>query len=952
MSESIDELKHSCEACGGPIAYPEHAAGTGVHCPHCGAKTVLGAPSNVPNEEASEAESKHTCENCSGHIGYPIHATGTVTHCPHCGTKTVLGETARVSAQPANEPAKGARSKKSRRTKSPKANKSLTKGVYIGVTAALVIGGAVFTLLKYSSTQPDSSETTVSKDEVAGFFNWSNHNRRFFQELASDAFFRIKIRDATGGLPTGKQPLTPEWLPDVWNAPEQVSELNQVSKKLSALMGGRLAVLKAITSGINSNLTATATVVMARSALNGLKIAEDDFFESYESYVHGKNLNTIQHVWEDINGNEVGALPTILTSNERKLQYLEQLALEKLFPGASSFVELDCLLARVTLLDGIREWGSKQLTNDASVTLTEQTLASEQLRRELDGEGFPKCPAQGAFGLNSKYGISCSVHKAKNEQRSLTEMTNNPSFLLVGALKLRKPSGFKPTQLPELLSANDVQLKGETYEFFYVDTRGITLRKDGRMQPRLSFTNLTTEELLVLGKCPKFQRVVSEFSSTVKRHKSIPSLQNFYSTLWSFETDPMRRLLLRLNLFSSMNRLNQLGYRILEADGSSSQQSALASAAISAAFDAMEQGNRARNIILNGLVSDDYATYKASMLVGGAVLDDAVEKMESSQRVANSSAQSANQMRQFAGNAKVEAVKHIRFLNRYGFQLSENGPLPVFPALKMTNWLSEPVINPNEDEIRAARARKLEQKVKAIESMLWADIEVNRLRGKLGYGQEDINYGLVAHYPLDAGFIDKSGGNHHGVGNAKSANGVNGEQRGAAMFDGNSSVVCNVGNLVGKGRYSISLWFFKSSISREPEFLLSKGQNNLEVQLNSHLTGANGIAFLPKFAGHGKQMDWHTKEYAAGRWNHLVCVWVPNKIPEFFINGKRLPQILGPNSSDSFPAIDDNRNALVIGRRSDNTLGFNGLLDDIRIYNRRLGQNDVQALYALRGRMN
>jgi len=37
-----DDLKHACHECGGKIAYPQHAFGAIVHCPHCGMQTTLG----------------------------------------------------------------------------------------------------------------------------------------------------------------------------------------------------------------------------------------------------------------------------------------------------------------------------------------------------------------------------------------------------------------------------------------------------------------------------------------------------------------------------------------------------------------------------------------------------------------------------------------------------------------------------------------------------------------------------------------------------------------------------------------------------------------------------------------------------------------------------------------------------------------------------------------------
>lgn len=69
------EQKHTCEHCGGRIAYPGEAAGRQVNCPHCMAETILGsnpaqsqnAPSplpqirpNTPSQGATKASGLHS----------------------------------------------------------------------------------------------------------------------------------------------------------------------------------------------------------------------------------------------------------------------------------------------------------------------------------------------------------------------------------------------------------------------------------------------------------------------------------------------------------------------------------------------------------------------------------------------------------------------------------------------------------------------------------------------------------------------------------------------------------------------------------------------------------------------------------------------------------------------------------------------------------------------------
>lgn len=59
-----DDLKHACHECGGNIAYPQHAFGVTIHCPHCGEQTTLGE--KYANKSGNESQRPQP-EQSSGH---------------------------------------------------------------------------------------------------------------------------------------------------------------------------------------------------------------------------------------------------------------------------------------------------------------------------------------------------------------------------------------------------------------------------------------------------------------------------------------------------------------------------------------------------------------------------------------------------------------------------------------------------------------------------------------------------------------------------------------------------------------------------------------------------------------------------------------------------------------------------------------------------------------------
>lgn len=84
-----------------------------------------------------------------------------------------------------------------------------------------------------------------------------------------------------------------------------------------------------------------------------------------------------------------------------------------------------------------------------------------------------------------------------------------------------------------------------------------------------------------------------------------------------------------------------------------------------------------------------------------------------------------------------------------------------------------------------------------------------------------------------------------------------------------------------------------------------------------------------------------TKHISIMEWHHVVAI-VENNIPDFYVDGV----ITGKTVAAFTRTPTGNTNPLLIGRRDDG-LYFNGKIDDVRIYNRALTEQEIWQLYTI-----
>jgi hypothetical protein len=216
--------------------------------------------------------------------------------------------------------------------------------------------------------------------------------------------------------------------------------------------------------------------------------------------------------------------------------------------------------------------------------------------------------------------------------------------------------------------------------------------------------------------------------------------------------------------------------------------------------------------------------------------------------------------------------------------------------------------------------------------------------------------GLVAHYPFNGDAKDASGNGNDGSGAlvTKSENRF-GVPNCAYQFSGANSkiVVPHSTSLALQGNLTMSLWKKGYAHSSIYESYLTKRDAN--GNWNYHIGGSfvYGPGGCPgevdkyvsgRRSNSGAQYNLKFSDVlvseSLNRWVHLAVV-VRDNIITFYLDGRAVGISCFGNQF-TFPARDVGA-PLTIGSFERDE--FNGLLDDVRIYNRALSDNEVKALY-------
>jgi len=235
-------------------------------------------------------------------------------------------------------------------------------------------------------------------------------------------------------------------------------------------------------------------------------------------------------------------------------------------------------------------------------------------------------------------------------------------------------------------------------------------------------------------------------------------------------------------------------------------------------------------------------------------------------------------------------------------------------------------------------------------------ISASLVLGFVSLGQADLNDGLVAYYPFDGNANDFSGSGNHGTeyNGVRYVPGIKGQ---AASFDGINDYIKASSNGLPTGERTVSLWFYANTIRMPRPVLLGYGGGD-----GWGSCGTSWFMMLspdpePYFylSGHCHSFDLYGPYSSppVGAWYHLAITTSIDGT-KFFVNGQRVAShALFINNTSVINGRDLTIGVDVwyqgYGPYTDSNVGwFDGMIDEVRIYNRALSEVEISTLAGFR----
>lgn len=145
------------------------------------------------------------------------------------------------------------------------------------------------------------------------------------------------------------------------------------------------------------------------------------------------------------------------------------------------------------------------------------------------------------------------------------------------------------------------------------------------------------------------------------------------------------------------------------------------------------------------------------------------------------------------------------------------------------------------------------------------------------------------------------------------------------------------------GALTLSTWFKSSYSGSNNQRIISKDDNVNRCYM-TQLDGSGNANFYIWNGNSGKAAVSTGTDYRDGDWHHIVGVFNPNASAAqrlaIYIDGVNVGY-----GNTSVTTIDNDTVDLEIGRKQDNTLFFNGSLDEAAVFNTALSSCDVKGIY-------
>jgi hypothetical protein len=239
--------------------------------------------------------------------------------------------------------------------------------------------------------------------------------------------------------------------------------------------------------------------------------------------------------------------------------------------------------------------------------------------------------------------------------------------------------------------------------------------------------------------------------------------------------------------------------------------------------------------------------------------------------------------------------------------------------------------------------------MRKVKETIVAVLSISLLFSPEAYSQNIYN-GLVACYSFSGNANDGSGNNNNGIVNGATLTSDRyGNLNSAYRFNGVSDYVSIPPNAFKNSKYTFAAWVFIQSSDRSGMDIVSVGDSTqwthqaLGIDYQYEIASLCGIYYNHVLSPADTSVCFNDQQRPGLQtWMHLVFAKSSNQI-ELFINGVSVAgEGLGPVEVPPDYGMTTKAN---IGARSNLTQFFNGMIDDVVIYNRALTVQEVLQLY-------
>jgi Concanavalin A-like lectin/glucanases superfamily len=209
---------------------------------------------------------------------------------------------------------------------------------------------------------------------------------------------------------------------------------------------------------------------------------------------------------------------------------------------------------------------------------------------------------------------------------------------------------------------------------------------------------------------------------------------------------------------------------------------------------------------------------------------------------------------------------------------------------------------------------------------------------------QDNKKGLVAYYPFSGNANDESGNNNNGkiigaafgtdkFGKPNKALNLNGVDNYVEIA---SSPTINI-----TGSLSISCWIYPRRAGRWESWVAKANNNSSRSQWRFGFGDPAPATFgLTLFNSDWSDLWTNKKAIPLNTWSHVLLIAdQQQKVVSYYLNGNLIDKV---TINMEFSGSDD---PLFIGYQKDDNVFFDGMIDEVRIYNRTLNDKEVNELF-------